>query len=440
MTGLALVQSGWVVDETPVVDAPWEPHSAAALDDEWVAAVASITIPDGGRYPRPTKWAVFVARPDAGPTQLAQFTDFTTAETGTGTGVTVQIERDGGYELQRVATQQPAPALVSLGVFKFSQLAVSCDDELTACAIIERNGALTLWKKGRRQELIAGSESIEGNPDFGDLRGAALDPTGRYLGLALQSNAGLVDLATGQVTLFRARLTTTAPSLVKAIEALANPESALSRKLERSSQECVTVPQGWSDGRLVISHSTFGEVGAAPCPVLPFEYDPKTKRRSPVPPYAWDVLDCPRGGWTSSVGTFVTECEEEVGRMMRPTYPPRPLADGGWEQRPPDWGELPEAVALSPTQIFVMAPARETEWRWFRGPPKKSGGLRFVLTGPSVVSFNPNGVTVEEVPWRHGKAIFEAPLADDWHLVELRGRTPLLVRLRQDPPVTSTGR
>jgi hypothetical protein len=63
--------------------------------------------------------------------------------------------------------------------------------------------------------------------------------------------------------------------------------------------------------------------------------------------------------------------------------------------------------------------------------PVPDKGIATELLGPGVVIFGPKGVTVEALPWLWGKAIFEASLDDDWHLVKPTRHPPLLVRFRR---------
>lgn len=93
--------------------------------------------------------------------------------------------------------------------------------------------------------------------------------------------------------------------------------------------------------------------------------------------------------------------------------------------------DLPEAVALSENEIFVMEPEEKHPYTWFRGPPKGKG-LTFIFDGPSVLRFLPKGVVVEGVPnWRFGTAIFEESLGDDWHLIRADDDKWTLVRLSE---------
>lgn len=437
MTALALVQSGWVVEEVPVVAPPYRSVEAVEIDDTWVGAIGSFSA-DGGR--RPTNWAVFASRADAGVTTLSEFTSWTSPDDGSGTGFTAVVERDGGYEALRVRAE-PAPTLVSLGIFPFRVFATSCDPAVSECVVLETNGAVTLWTPTTRRVLLEGGAESNHNPGFNTVNGAALHPSRRFLALALYRTAAVVELATGKVTLFRGNVMATAPSLLKAVDALDDEgKSPLARTLARGNLECSSVPQAWNENALVIAHTAWGDDGEGVCNAQPFEFDVITKQKRGVLVYPWTVLDCPRGGWSSEVGTFVTDCIEEIRARMMPRR--RPLADGGWDDGAPLLEELPEAVALSPTQIFVMAPRHPTKWQWFKGKVRKAkerGGLDFVLTGPSVITFQSKGVMVEEVPtWRFGRALFEAPLADDWHLVRAEGvpgdahHELWLVRLRQE--------
>ena len=153
-------------------------------------------------------------------------------------------------------------------------------------------------------------------------------------------------------------------------------------------------------------------------------------KRKPLPSYPWKVIDCPEGGWTSSVGTLLTACDDpdvRIGRMLRG---PRPRSSDGGAEEPSR--ELPEAVALSETELFVMEPNPKQPYRWYRGKPKGKA-LPFIVDGPSVLRFVPKGVIVEQVAWSFGVAIFQHALRDDWHLIEPQGAPWALVRLRPAP-------
>lgn len=201
----------------------------------------------------------------------------------------------------------------------------------------------------------------------------------------------------------------------------ANPSKPVG---ERTEDLCRTAPLGWHEGKLEVEQqSTSQDVGSFECPLSSklFTFDPVKRVREAIPNYPWQVLECPQGGWTSKHGTFVTSCltgDQLVRRAMKKTA----SIEGD---------ELPEAVAISETEIFVIAPKKKTEYRWYRATPK-GPGLRFFLEGPSVVTFRPDGVTVELIDWRHGQALFLHPLLGDWHVIQ-GSHGYALVRLRQIP-------
>ena len=197
-------------------------------------------------------------------------------------------------------------------------------------------------------------------------------------------------------------------------------------KWQEAANDCQARPQGWSEEGVIISMTSMQEIGATACPVKPsdFAFDLRTGRRKALPSYPWKVIDCPNGGWTSRVGTMLTDCDDPDAKGPRKIMsPPQP------ESRERD---LPEAVALSETEIFVMEPDPKQPYRWFRGSPKKGKGLTFIVDGPSVLTFKPKGVTVEQVQWKYGEALFESSLRDDWHLISM-GAEHALVRFNHVP-------
>ena len=131
---------------------------------------------------------------------------------------------------------------------------------------------------------------------------------------------------------------------------------------------------------------------------------------------------------------MLTDCDDPNARISRMMRPPtrRDIDANAREANPPPPRELPEAVALSENEVFVMEPLAKQPYRWFRGAPKGKG-LTFIVDGPSVLTFKPKGVTVEQVQWKYGAAVFENSLRDDWHLIS-RGPECALVRLRQVSP------
>jgi len=418
MTVLTLVQTGWVVDETPLEAGGFQAQTAEVVDDGALTfiGVSRDEKVDGGYLGPPiTGYAMFFIEPGGTPQLLTQSKEWLRIGTRSGTGITLMADCDGGVEISRLRGGEQ-PQLVSLGVFAQEPTAVTCDDAVRDCLIVPEAGDTERWHAD-------GGRSVFASADVARIDGAAMHPDGGWVALSMQQNAVLVAPG-GAMTVFRAALEWKA----KTFEEVVAPKNVSEERFERISAQCVTAPFGWTpDAKLMVGQSGQEDIGAEACPVATFEYDPVTrKRRTPKDSYPWNVLDCPKGGWTSRVGTFVTECEEEIRRLMRPVMPRGP----GREEEPPDL-ELPEAVALSPTEIFVMAKPRPKKWKWYApGASLKGKGLDFVLAGPSVVTFKKNGVVVEAVTaWKYEGAIFVAPLADDWHLITAAGR-PHLVRLR----------
>ena len=188
---------------------------------------------------------------------------------------------------------------------------------------------------------------------------------------------------------------------------------------------------GWVGNNAHLTHqAAYEDIGSEGCPLKPgeFEFELATGKRKPIAAYPWKLVPCPRGGWTSKVGTMVTECDdaeafERLAKMpQRFRREPEPV---------PAQRDLPEAVALSENEIFVMEPEEKQPYTWFRGPPKGKG-LTFIVDGPSVLRFMPKGVVVEKVTeWRYGTSIFEQSLADDWHLIKTDQDKWALIRLTQ---------
>ena len=108
-----------------------------------------------------------------------------------------------------------------------------------------------------------------------------------------------------------------------------------------------------------------------------FELDLRTHKRRGLPEYPWRVLDCPNGGWTSPAGTMVTDCTDPDEARAAAQKPIR---------------ELPEAVGLSETQVFVMELEPKHPYRWYRGA-SKGRRLPFIVDGPSVLTFGPKCVS-----------------------------------------------
>lgn len=398
--------AAWVVEEAPVVPKEFNlVERTTVLDGQWVAVIATRAADPGTRV-------VFASSP-GGIKKLGAYTDLIhNDDTGT---LVLQREHDSGCEPLQIRTR-PSPAIVSLGMFPEQVEAMSCDATTTKCALLFSNATLLLWTRAAKRVLFQHGKGEEDlwNP----FSSVSLHPTGTHLGVSARASTLVFDLAaSGPVTVFRGESMGNAPTLRKAIDALGDSESALSRRLEAGNEDCVSSPGAWNGNRLSVSHSGFVAVGAAPCKAVEFEFDVVKKVKTTPPPYPWSGIDCPLGGWSSSAGALVTTCAD-------------PTTSGESAKSEP----LPEGVAMSPTQIFVMAPRRKTKWQWARGRAR----LEVVLNGPSVVTFHATGVIVEEVPgWRFRSAIFEAPMSDDWHLVSTNEGSRL-VRLRQSD--TATGR
>lgn len=441
---------GWQVEETPLAPPPWEVDSVTPIDGDSLGVIARIK-PDAGT----PEWGVFVARGGATPILLRRFTT-EARETGeNGTGFTLQV----GEELFRVrlGAQPTLVALTNLTDVKAIR-GVTCDDQVTDCVItFHGHGPAQRWR-GEVSRLY----SLPEDDSAYDLEawGAAMNPDGGVVALGLSGSAALMTLGTGKVTVVRGAMTLSRNSLAElAAELAAQPK--LRTKWDAAGQRCNTIPLGWRGGSAHVANQAFNEIGAQDCDVKPleFELDPATGKRKAIAAYPWSVLKCPRGGWTSKVGTMITDCDDPEAAERRMKLPPqkfRPSAHPDLEVEPgevtpPQKGEppnkvlpppqkanelpypreLPEAVALSENEIFVMEPLEKHPYTWFRGPPKGKG-LTFIVDGPSVLRFEPKGVVVESVPtWRFGTSIFEESLGDDWHLIRTDEDKFALVRLSE---------
>lgn len=408
---LTLTLSAWTVEAAPLVPAPRTPSQVAAIDDWWVAALTST---DGGTE-------LFVTNPEQAPRSVMVFPEGQVEFSGgAGTGLSVVATSASGTRLFRVRNGA-TPAIDHVVDLDAGQLdATSCDDALTECVfVIDRE--FVRWTKDGLSPLLDVSGSELSTYGY-DPRGVAVHPQG-----------GLYALAAGTKTLLfdpgRHRLSLVQGAVVKPVadakELLArNEDEAWQRSFEKF-YDCETMPQGWdTDGSLLLLNDGFNEVGSAPCLAGNLRLDPKTLRTKPVPTerYPWSVLDCPHGGWSSPLGTFVTRCPTIQDEMRQ-----RSRATGE---------EVPEAVALSPDTLFVMAPPHPVKWRWFRNAPAQDkrgkGGVEFTLNGPSIITFKPSGITIDSFEaWTLGHAVFEEPLRDDWHLVAPDAFPALLVRIKK---------
>ncbi|MBX7101143.1 MAG: hypothetical protein K1X89_25730 [Myxococcaceae bacterium] len=435
---LLSIQSGWQVEQTPLAPSGWEVRDAVPIDDEAVGVIATRTSDAGTSMD-----GVFLARGGSAPLALGTFPQ-AQEWTGAGTGFTVGVlNPDGGLELSRVRRDGGAAALTSLGTFKQSLnefgepvgervSAVSCDSAVSECAVVISGGTAFRWSRGVRTLL---DRHPRPHPDpfmvaqtieyLVEPWGAAMSPDAKWLALGVGNSTVLSEPGKPGVTVLALERTLKLPTLkafaaqVRQVERAerAHPPT---KSWDRPKDLCRTVPLGWRDGKLeVAQEQSSNDVGSEPCPLTPelFTFDPLNGRREPIPDYPWRVLECPQGGWTSKFGTFVTSCPTPEQQMKKSRQGPTTERE-----------ELPEAVGLSETEIFVMAP-KKMVFRWYRGAPEGKG-LPFDVEGPSVITFRPDGVLVESVDWRHGSAIFRHPMLDDWHVIEgSHGRA--LVRLRR---------
>jgi hypothetical protein len=403
LVAAALVQAGWKVEESPLVEPGWDVRDTGALNDDTVAAIGVRDPRDGGAITS----AVFIAHVGEAPRLLGRFPGAAEDATGKGTGFTVETTLpDAGLELLRVRPG-PEPALVSLGVFKDRVKAVSCDEKVTDCGIVTAEGAALRWNAGARTMLTEG-----------EAWGIAMRERGGAVAIGLSFDAAIMTFEPSKVWLLRGAMTQMGPG-IEAIEERIAKSPALAAKWQ-AQQDCVATPQGWNGDRLHVTLGGTQDIGAPDCLARPsdFELELASNKRTALPPYPWQPLDCPMGGWTSRLGTFVTQCDT-VQDMMRPGR--------GRGRR-----EVPEAVALSEKQIFVMAAPEPADYFWYPGPPN-GRGLKFVVDGPSVITFKPKGVTVEKIDWRFGNARFGDSLAGDWHLITPPKEPPALVRLAPAP-------
>lgn len=423
LTILVVTQATWTFEAAPLVDPGFKTEQATALTSTWVLAI-------GSREGAPTS-TVFATRPDAGVTQLGTWTTASFHE-GSGSGLTVVTSNDAGVEVFAVRNA-PTPSLVSLGVFTKEPAAVTCDAPVKECVLLLTDDEPTWWRAGTRSRLFSETDEALAAANLSP-GGATLAPGGGWVGLVLGENAALYELATGKITIFRGNVTHTAKSLKELVSAVGKPP--LQQKLERAADTCNTHPTGWSNGRLQIQQLSNFEVEGPECKYPSFSVDPRLLTRQALKgeSYPWDVFDCPNGGWGSSAGTLLTGCQDQIHRMMR-ARPERPRGIPAEPIDPDDTGELPEAIALSETELFIMAPARVSNWDWYRRTPRINDDLEVVgtgspvvLNGPSVVTFTPKGVQVQAVAWPYGKAIFETSLDDDWHLIKPTRQPPALVR------------
>ena len=443
---LSLVQSGWQVEETPLVTAPWEVVSVTPVDDETIGVVATLA-PDAGA---PLAYGVFLAKGGAAPALLHRSTLELHEMTGTGTGFTVSAARDAGPgEVFRVRLGA-APALVSLGRPETMVKGVSCDDAVTDCVFTFEEETAKRLKAGVLTPLFTLSEAERA--DF-EPWGAAMRPGGGVVALGIPGATLILSLDSGKVTALRGALTLSRPSLSALMKELAS-KPALREKWDHAADTCNATPMGWRGSNPHVVLASAGEEFAGnECPLSPseFEFEQATGKRKPLPPYPWNVLDCPVGGWTSKLGTMVTDCDDPEARMRRMKRPDvsRPEVPGRQPRQPrepePAPRELPEAVALSATEIFVMEPLPKHPYTWYRVAPKPrdpelddgtppKGGLTFYVDGPSVLTFVPKGVVVEKVvDWRFGEAIFVHSLRDDWHLINPTENSWALIRLTSTP-------
>lgn len=431
---MALVQSGWEVEESSLAPAPWVVQSATPIDDERIGVIAFLraTQPDGGEA-TPQEYAIFLSRGGGQPELLQRFDGGTGEATGTGTGFTVATLRGRSQELFRVRLGDPS-TLVSLGVLLGTEArGVSCDDLVKDCVLAMGEGQAMRWSAGTLSPLFTVPEG-ESSYEF-NTWGAAVRPDGGAVAIGMGSSTALLSFGSDKVTVIRGAQTFTRPSLAALARELEKSEPFASR-WNRAADQCLTRPQGWQNGRALISLSGPEEVGGGACPLKPsdFEFDLATGRRKAIPVYPWQVIDCPNGGWTSSVGTMLTACDDpnaRISRMMRGTQPRGPDGAQGAEEAPPPERDLPEAIALSENELFVMEPRPKEPYRWFRGTPRGKG-LTFFVDGPSVLTFKPKGVIVEQVKWKYGEAVFESSLRDDWHLIS-HGLEHALVRFNRVP-------
>lgn len=435
---LSLVQSGWQVEETPLVAAPWQVVSVTPVDDETLGVVATLPAPDAGN---PLAYGVFLTHGGSEPVLFHRSALEVHEMTGTGTGFTFSVARDAGPgEVFRVRLGVP-PELVSLGRPETMVKGVSCDDAVTDCVFTFEEEPAKRWKAGVLTPLFTLSEAERA--DF-EPWGAAMRPGGGVVALGIPGATVILSLDSGKVTVLRGTLTFSRPSLSTLAKELAS-KPGLREKWDRAADVCNTTPMGCRGPNPHVVFASAGEeFSGNECPLSPseFEYELATGKRKPLPPYPWNVLDCPWGGWTSKVGTMITDCDDPDLRIKRLIRQAPPLRPGPSAKEPAPPRELPEAVALSPDEIFVMEPLPKHPYSWFRAVPKfvtddggePKGGLTFYVDGPSVLTFVPRGVVVEKVAdWHFGESVFVHSLRDDWHLINPTESTWALIRLTSTP-------
>ncbi len=418
---LSIIQGRWRVDEAPLVPDDWLIYSAQQVNEQVVAVLADkhpTARPDASV---PIETGVFTVRIGEAPRLIARFSEPLEASAAGGSGFTLTV----GQTYFRVRLD-PTPTLVRIGQFTVHPRAVSCDDAVHDCVFVLEEGLVQRWRDGTVSTISTPLSVEEGAPLVP--WGAAMHPRGGLVALAASDAVVIWALETGKVTAVSGALTVAKPSLLDLATELEG-KPALRAEWDRHRDVCKAEPTGWHGDKPVITFvEAFTEdVGAFPCPVTPseFELDLRTHQRIGLPAYPWKVLDCPNGGWTSPAGTMVTDCTDpDEATSIRMMKQARAAA-----QKP--IRELPEAVGLSETQVFVMELEPKHPYRWYRGAAKGQG-LPFIVDGPSVLTFGPRGVTVEQVPWRFGFTRFAAALSDDWHLIESTSRGWALVRLTHD--------
>ena len=419
LTFLSMLLGGWRVEDAQLVPSEWVTDSATPINDQAFAVLAERRPTPGTDASVPDDQALFVTRPGQPPHLLRRFSRAESPEVGPGSGFTLVV----GDEYFRVRLE-PTPALISLGRPAVQPWAVTCDDAVHDCVLLAaETGEIHRWRDGTLTRLYTPGLVEDGEP-LVPMR-ATMHPDGGLVALAAGTSAIILSLESGNVTAISGSLTVSRPSFAALAHDLETKPSFRRRWGQRSAL-CQAAPLGWHGEMPVVRVAEPTEMTEL-CPVKPreFELDLRTHTRRALPDYPWQVLDCPRGGWTSLAGTLITDCTEADEAMSIRLM--KPFRAAG--QNP--IRELPEGLALSATQLFVIELEPAHAYRWYRGSPKGQG-LPFVVDGPSVVTFGPRGVTVEQVPWRFGAASFVTPMADDWHLLESRSLGLALVRLTHD--------
>lgn len=416
LTLLLTVQSSWRVEETTLVPPGWLIEDVTEVNED-IVGVTAFRSGDGGTTA--TDFALIYARGGETPEVVRTSPTPIRFTGGAGTGFTFAISNpDAGIRGAEFFRRRPTGEIVSLGRFDTEPTAISCDDAVTDCLMVTdgENAEIKRWRNGAFSELPnMPSEATRFAP-----QGAAMHPDGGLAALWLQDAVAVMALDTGRVTLVYSREIFKRDSLKTFVEWVSREENEKDR-----SFGCTAVPTGWSPRgnptiELVSTSAEFG--GICELKTTRFELDLKTGTRTSLPAYPWSLLttDCPVAGWTSNVGTLVTDCTERFeGLPTRMRAPDK--------ARPPP-RELPEAIALSPTELFVMEPKPKYPYRWYRGLPKGKG-LTFYVDGPSVLTFKAKGIDVEQVNWPFGTAIFLLSMADDWHVIKTNDDAWAFVRL-----------